>query len=205
MASLGSTKGLQIPAAVITVVALYGGLVVGPNSTSISGQSATKADSDSSKASPATIILPTVGERDPRRPLQEFWEAADERAGEEFVEDLIKHKASIDLHFLIATAPDPIDSRFGYRFDAVIDDIQMAIESLGWNLDRHWLPWWPPGTQPGRRDTLKPILDPEPSSEKDFELKLPFAGGATLSGRYDLTAASDRPKPGSKSPPGIEK
>ncbi len=205
MSSSQGTNGLQVPAAVITMIALWTGFVVSPSPTTTSGQSATKAgasdDRDGSKESPAASSLPTVGDHDPRRPFQEFWEAADQHAGEDFAKDLTDHQALIDPRFLIATIPDPIDSRFGYRFDAITDDIQMAIENLGWNLDRYWLPWWPSGTQPGRRDNLKPILVPDPSTEKDFQLELPLPGGVTFSGRYNLSAQADKfDKPGSKSP-----
>src|SRR5689334_8641626 len=51
----------------------------------------------------------------------------------------------LDMEFLIATVPDPLDSRFGYNFDSTLDAIQMAIESQGYVLDRYWLPWWPSG------------------------------------------------------------
>jgi hypothetical protein len=204
MSNLQGTNGLQVSAAVITVIALLTGSVVIPGSSTTSGQSATKAEAgdarDDSKESTASSSLPTVGERDPRRPFQEFWEVADPHAGEDFAKDLLQQQALIDLQFLIATVPDPIDSRFGYRFDGVIDDIQMAIETLEWNLDRYWLPWWPSGTQPGRRDNLKPIGGPDHHTEKDFEVKLPFLGDVTLSGRYDLSNKSDKvDRPGTKS------
>ena len=181
------------------------GFVVTPNSTTPSGESATKAGTgdnrDGSKGSPAVGGLPTVDDYNPLRPFQEFWEVGDEHAGEDFAKDLIGRKASIDVRFLIATVPDPIDSRFGYRFDGVLDDIQMAIETLEWNLDRYWLPWWPLGTQPGQRDYLKPIFDPDPSPEKGFEVSLRFPGEVTLSGRYNRSDTTNKPaRPGSKTP-----
>ncbi len=62
--------------------------------------------------------------------------------------------------FLIVTVPEPVDSRFGYRFDAILDAVQMAIESQGWNLDRFWLPWLPSGRQIKDRNDLKDVPDP---------------------------------------------
>src|SRR5262249_45833947 len=59
--------------------------------------------------------------------------------------------------FFIATVPDPVDSRFGYRFDSVLDALQMAVETHGWSLDRFWLPWWPSGRQFGNRAKLEPV------------------------------------------------
>jgi hypothetical protein len=43
--------------------------------------------------------------------------------------------------FLIATLPDPIDSRFGYMFDMRIDALQRAVETQGYVMDRFWYPW----------------------------------------------------------------
>ncbi len=65
----------------------------------------------------------------------------------------------IEAQFLIATVPDPIDSRFGYRFDSVLDSVQMAVESRGWRFDRSWLPWWPSGRQLGDREKPRPVDD----------------------------------------------
>jgi hypothetical protein len=75
-------------------------------------------------------------------------------------------KGRIDAQFLIATVPDPIDSRFGYRFDSVLDAVQMAVESRGWRLDRSWLPWWPSGRQLGDREKLKPVDDGSDSVDR---------------------------------------
>jgi len=42
---------------------------------------------------------------------------------------------------LIATVPDPIDSRLDHQFDRALDAIQRAIGAAGYTFDRHWLPW----------------------------------------------------------------
>ena len=136
--------------------------------------------------------LPTVSIRSPQRPFQEFWEGATGDAGKDLAQELIRHSDQLTPEFLIATVPDPIDSRFGYRFDAVVDDIQMAIESLSWNLDRFWLPWLPEGSQPARRDLLKPSFDPPADKGKAFDLAGPLLGWPALSGRYGLPAESAR-------------
>jgi hypothetical protein len=68
--------------------------------------------------------------------------------------------ARVAPEFLIVTVPEPIDSRFGYRFDAILDAVQLAIESQGWNLDRFWLPWLPSGRQIKDRNDLKGVPDP---------------------------------------------
>ena len=42
---------------------------------------------------------------------------------------------------MIATVPDPQDSRLNYLFDQNLDAIQRAVEAAGYVLDRHWLLW----------------------------------------------------------------
>ncbi|MFO0908710.1 MAG: hypothetical protein U0794_10180 [Isosphaeraceae bacterium] len=61
----------------------------------------------------------------------------------------------VEHEFLIATVPDPLDTRFAYRFDAVVDVLQMAAEARGWTFDRFWLPWWPSGRQVNDRSELR--------------------------------------------------
>lgn len=46
-----------------------------------------------------------------------------------------------NLEFLVATAPDPVQSSSGYRFDSLVDSIQRAAETSGYVLDRYWYPW----------------------------------------------------------------
>ncbi|HJT31276.1 MAG TPA: hypothetical protein VJ783_04450 [Pirellulales bacterium] len=46
-----------------------------------------------------------------------------------------------DVHFLIATVPDPVDSHVGWQFDPVVDSIQRAFESRHFVLDRFYFPW----------------------------------------------------------------
>src|SRR5574341_2378047 len=45
-------------------------------------------------------------------------------------------RTEVELGFLIATVPDPIDSRFDYLFDRHLDAAQRALESAGYVLDR---------------------------------------------------------------------
>src|SRR5262249_1256489 len=204
MSSPDTAKGLQIPTTVIAVVALVTGFLAVSNPTNTSGQPGTAraagAGTGGPKATAAPSPVPAIGPDDPRRPFEEFWRLAPDDAGAVLAKDLIEHDKLIDPQFLIATVPDPIDSRVAYRFDAIVDDIQMAIESLGWNLDRYWLPWWPSGTQPGRHDSLGPVFDPAPGPGKGFEVKLPLLGGAILSGRYDESTSAEPSRSDATSP-----
>jgi hypothetical protein len=67
------------------------------------------------------------------------------------------------IEFLIATVPDPADSRSGYQFDPLIDAIQRAVETRGYVLNSYYFPWpvvtgpkgaAPASEPPGRRVTL---------------------------------------------------
>lgn len=48
-----------------------------------------------------------------------------------------------DTQYLIACVPDPHDSSSGYRFDYLIDAIQLATETQHFVLDRYFYPWSP--------------------------------------------------------------
>ena len=46
-----------------------------------------------------------------------------------------------EIAYLIATVPDPIDTRLDHQFDRALDAIRRAIESADYTFDRYWLPW----------------------------------------------------------------
>ena len=50
--------------------------------------------------------------------------------------------ARYEVDFLIATIPDPIDSRLPYLFDRNLSSIQRAAEADHYVLDRFDLPWF---------------------------------------------------------------
>jgi hypothetical protein len=179
--TLPASPSLLAAAAFIVVVA---GLVVGPGTGGPGNLRDTDADVGAAAGAPASEGRgpATASRNDPGRAFQEFWEFAKDADGKELAAELRDH-TEIEPEFLIATVPDPIDSRFGYRFDSVVDDIQMAIESQGWNLDRYWLPWWPAGDQPRQRDAIKPVYEPAPEPAKGFALVWPERGLPFFSGR----------------------
>src|SRR5262249_46347054 len=43
--------------------------------------------------------------------------------------------------YMIATVPDPINSRLDHQFDRYLDAIQQAIAAAGYTFDPHSLPW----------------------------------------------------------------
>jgi hypothetical protein len=54
-------------------------------------------------------------------------------------------QSGYDVEFLIATLPDPYESRLGFRFDLLLEAIQRAVETRDYVYDSSWLPWKPPG------------------------------------------------------------
>ncbi len=50
-------------------------------------------------------------------------------------------QAPLDVQFLIATVPDPLDSSLGYLFDRHLGSLERAAETAGYVLDRFELPW----------------------------------------------------------------
>lgn len=61
-----------------------------------------------------------------------------------------------EWEFLIATLPDPRDSRFGYLFDRNLDAMQRAVEAAGYVLARFDLPWQERG---GKKETAAETAD----------------------------------------------
>jgi hypothetical protein len=47
----------------------------------------------------------------------------------------------VQLEFLIATVPDPLETRFPHEFDAVLRGMQQAFEAREFTLKASWLPW----------------------------------------------------------------
>ena len=58
------------------------------------------------------------------------------------------------IEFLVATVPDPIDSRLPHFFDSFAESIGSAAEAAGYNLDRFALPWM----EEGDKDQKSPPL-----------------------------------------------
>src|SRR5262249_1602956 len=46
-----------------------------------------------------------------------------------------------EIKFLVATVPDPKDTRLDHQFDRGLDAIRRGIEVAGYTFDRFWLPW----------------------------------------------------------------
>jgi hypothetical protein len=44
---------------------------------------------------------------------------------------------------MIAIVPDPVHSHFALFFDRAVEALQLSGESMGYEMDRYWLPWQP--------------------------------------------------------------
>jgi hypothetical protein len=129
-----------------------------------------------------------------RQLVQEYLDAQPGMA--EWPEKDPRRKYTLD--FIIATVPDPIDSRLPHFFDSFLDSIERASESVGYVLDRFDLRWTErPGnsSQAGGPRSLKNyeqepsiLLFPNPSVHK---LLLIFLVGETpTNGIHKLAMAS---------------
>lgn len=48
---------------------------------------------------------------------------------------------AVNFEFLVATVPDPVDSKFALEFDTTVEAIQRAFQARGYILHTSWLPW----------------------------------------------------------------
>jgi len=63
---------------------------------------------------------------------------------------------------MIATVPDPVHSHLSLGFDRTIEALQLSGESMGYEMDRYWLPW-----QPEKPGNASAQADVEDASEKE--------------------------------------
>jgi hypothetical protein len=55
---------------------------------------------------------------------------------------------SSEFQILIATVPDPVNSHLELEFDRVIEALQHAAASAGYDFERYWFPWFTRGMTP---------------------------------------------------------
>src|SRR5262249_50874116 len=61
-----------------------------------------------------------------------------------------------EIEYLIATVPDPKDTRLARDFDLVLEAIQQAIGSAEYTFDHYWLPWERSQTAPAATSLADP-------------------------------------------------
>jgi hypothetical protein len=111
------------------------------------------ADKSSARNAPAAILAPLTVTKCHRQ-LARLWSALKEFPAQlndrvygpwaPLTDSLRRLKGSanqLDIHFLIATVPDPIDSHLQLVFDNQIAAMQWALVDHGYLLDRYTLPW----------------------------------------------------------------
>ena len=78
--------------------------------------------------------------------------SVEQKDGDEDISNLLKTMTgkNIEFEFLIATVPDPVETKFALEFDATVEAIQRAYEARGFVLNSSWLPW--PRDSHGRAD-----------------------------------------------------
>jgi hypothetical protein len=167
----------------------------------------TKAASIATTSNPATPGQAALPQSNPARAVREFWALAGPEDGNDFADELLSQAGQMDVDFLIAAVPDPIDTRFSYRFDSLLDDIQMAIESQNWLLDRFWFPWLPSGRQPSRRDEIKGVIDPilqlKSLTVQGAPVDKAPAAGQSIERRYEMSSAEGSSLPLHETRPGV--
>ncbi len=72
-------------------------------------------------------------------------------------------KATPDARVLIATVPDPAESKLGFMADRHIDFIEAALGEQGFILDRFWLPWRVDGDRTEERTAISIGQSGDPS------------------------------------------
>ena len=94
-------------------------------------------------------------------------------------------RRAYSIEFLIATVPDPLDSRLPYLYDRYLDSIQRALEVAGYLPDCFDLPWFET-SQPSEEGSLpgKRRYEHEPGvvlfrNSRDMRLLLLFLVGET--------------------------
>ncbi len=128
-----SEKSSKTPLPWVLLTGILGIFAVGVPQT---GTSTTSAKKEEKKAE--EIVQPAMEER--LKPVFDFHRTHDRALSPE--NELRHNIHGFQTEFLIACVPDPLDSPFGYAFDAVIDSIQRAVERKnGYVYDRCWLPW----------------------------------------------------------------
>ena len=79
--------------------------------------------------------------KQPLKTLYDYFLTTDGASEEQIAPGELLSRNNSSVRFLIATVPDPIDSRFAYVFDRNIESIKQAVGQSDYIPDRFWLPW----------------------------------------------------------------
>jgi hypothetical protein len=76
------------------------------------------------------------------QPLQEDWQLPDScYTGKRAPEKLRPMSVPLGVHFVVATAPNPISTHLPLMFDRMVEVIQQAAQDDHYSYDSSWFPW----------------------------------------------------------------
>ena len=104
------------------------------NRTNVSQKATPHIDACSEIARRIELFLEPTETKDWKLP-DSCYESADKAKG------LPKREADSDLHFLIATVPNPVTTHLPLMFDRFIEAIQRAARDEAYEYDSSWFPW----------------------------------------------------------------
>ncbi|MDB5312249.1 MAG: hypothetical protein JWO38_6451 [Gemmataceae bacterium] len=154
----------NLPVWLVTLLAVAGAVLFGlpsdptPKPTARTGAESPDAEKPTTgtappptRPDPLVVLKDFFGARpEPATQLPEwvpFWRGtpAPAPAADTWLADALGRSKTIGVdfkfEFLIATVPDPVDSKFALEFDATVEAIQRAFEARRFLLQTSWLPW----------------------------------------------------------------
>jgi hypothetical protein len=138
------------PLVLLVAVLAFFGFRALPSAPGETGGKAQTPGRDAAVTPNPASELADSGAADFRQPLIDFYTSSTgkkrERENEGHPWPSFPDVPEWESNFLIALVADPIDSSFGYQFDAAVDAIQRAVETQGYVLDRPYYPWPQPSS-----------------------------------------------------------
>jgi hypothetical protein len=142
-----SIKG-RGPVLLVVVLLTTVGVIYAPGKLGSGGSTGATASGSAGAATKDVLpLLASDDERDVLTPLRSYLGVTALPGDEQGLADAL---GGDELDVVIATIPDPDDSRFRYQFDMSVDAFQRGIESQGFILDHFRLPWINPETRKGK-------------------------------------------------------
>jgi hypothetical protein len=158
----------------------------GKGATPAAGERPAGAPGSNARSAPANAP-PGTDSRDAIALVRDFFGEGDDLCGPDEKEG---SRAEPTISFLIATLPDPVDSRLDYLFDRHFDALQRALETQTYIMDRFHMPWPPPGSRArGDQPLPHPIGEPGVVLFRDRQkLLVLFIVGETATSGIDKLA-----------------
>ncbi len=136
-----ATRGPTPVLALMLILAATAGVY---NLSARSGGGSAQGDGSGQSTAPAGVLSgppPHASEADALEACEPLLRFLNLRQTPGSLEELAGALGGYRVTTVIASLPDPTESRLGYDFDMATEAIQRAIESEGYTLDRFRLPW----------------------------------------------------------------